>query len=182
MTDDHPVCVVSWEDSDKFCRWLGPRFRLPTEAELSWAARGGSGADKLERRSPEALAAGWHRENLHRLANGRGSLAGAAVPAVWHRDHVIQPQPVGRLKPNPWGLHDTFGNVAEWCQDWLDPLPPGTHDDWAGPPRSSLGARTFFGQHYLADGFRYRFDLFRSGAEPAAGLAHVGFRVAREVG
>jgi formylglycine-generating enzyme required for sulfatase activity len=114
----------------------------------------------MPRKSPEALAVGWHRENAD------------------------QPQPVGRLKPNPWGLYDTYGNVSEWCRDWFTHtrlLPAGTHDDWAGPHESPIGYRTIFGQCYLTDGFTHLFHLYRIGAQPDDGLAHVGFRVVYEV-
>ena len=84
-----PVTGVTWYDAVMFCRWLG--LRLPTEAEWEYAARGGAGADPAP---ADLVSYAWHAEN----AGGRL-------------------HPVGRLRPNAFGLHDMQGSVWEWCQD-----------------------------------------------------------------
>src|SRR5262249_38719692 len=127
------------------------------EAELVWAARSGHAGNNTINPSL-ALGLGWHRRNTD------------------------QPQPIGRLGMNPWGLYDLFGNMTEWCQDWFAPLPSGTHADWAGPPQSPGGARTTFGQSYLAVGFGYHFHLSRDQFPPDDAAAYLGFRVARSTG
>jgi sulfatase modifying factor 1 len=95
-----PVCHVSWNDATVYCRWLsaktGKHYRLPTEAEWEYAARGGSmskgypysGGNDLE-------SVGWYSEN----SNGKM-------------------HPVAKKLPNELGLFDMTGNAWNWCSDW----------------------------------------------------------------
>ena len=100
---DYPVTNVSWEDAVAFCEKLssqtGRTFRLPTEAEWEYAARGGNRSrNYLYSGSNDLNAVGWHEENSG------------------ERLHV------GREKqPNELGLYDMSGNVWEWCSDWYGP-------------------------------------------------------------
>jgi formylglycine-generating enzyme required for sulfatase activity len=100
---DRPVEQVSWEDCQEFIHKLNAqtkgRYRLPSEAEWEFAARGGvrsegylyAGSDKLEE-------VGWYGDNS-------GS----------------ETHPVGHKLPNELGLYDLSGNVYEWCRDdWHD--------------------------------------------------------------
>ncbi len=104
-----PVEMVSWLDAKDFIRKLnektGKNFRLPSEAEWEYAARGGqfsegytyAGSDKLKQ-------VGWYGENSKK-----------------------QTHKVGLLRPNELGLYDMSGNVWEWCEDeW--------HEDYKNAP------------------------------------------------
>lgn len=148
--DAHPVCMVSWGDATAFCSWLGREYRLPTEAELTWAMRCGRTGEEL-------------------ILN-EGDLG-------WYGDNSAQPRPVARFAANGWGLHDTFGNVAEWCADAAAPLPTGTFDDYAGPPPASTPRRVFLGYSHLTPAFKAKPLRDHGGADDSFG--HVGFRVAR---
>ena len=116
--DDHPVEMVSWEDAQLFLQklnalGLGGLFRLPTEAEWEYAARAGAttrygfGDDPAYQTLPQY---GW----FYSRAEGRS-------------------QPVGRKRPNAWGLYDMHGNVWEWCSDWFGPYAAERAADPTGP-------------------------------------------------
>ena len=99
---DLPVEQVSWNDALEFCRRLTEReqaagrlpqgfvYTLPTEAQWEYACRAGS----------------------------TGDYAGKLNAMAWYSDNSGgQTHPVGKKRPNPWGLHDMHGNVWEWCLD-----------------------------------------------------------------
>src|SRR5262249_28790542 len=106
-SDDEPVVHVSYNDAQAFCTWLGKRegytYALPDQARWQHAARAGTtgtyGAEG-DRDSLDEVA--WIKTNLPPTRPG-------------------QPQPVGQKKPNAFGLHDTLGNVWEWCSDVSPP-------------------------------------------------------------
>jgi formylglycine-generating enzyme required for sulfatase activity len=105
-----PVIFVSWQDAVEYTKWLsaqtGKRYRLPTEAEWEYAARGGQGT-----------AYWWGQDWMKGMANCRD------CGSPWDKKTA----PVGSFKPNPFGLYDTAGNVWEWVEDCR-------HDNYSGAP------------------------------------------------
>jgi formylglycine-generating enzyme required for sulfatase activity len=111
--DDRPAAMVSWDDARAFCTWLssqpeeakaGRAYALPTEPRWEWAARAGTATARYFGETDKGQAKfSWfnhtYTPNPKAEADGRGR------------------QPVGRLPANAWGLHDTLGNVWEWCGD-----------------------------------------------------------------
>ncbi|MEO1615929.1 MAG: SUMF1/EgtB/PvdO family nonheme iron enzyme [Planctomycetota bacterium] len=112
----NPVEQVTWENASSFCKKLSTldaenEYRLPTEAEWEYACRAG----EAECRYGDILEIAWVFMNTD---EGEGSSG--------HR-------PVGTKTPNRWGLHDMFGNVAEWCADWKAPPATEAQVDPEGP-------------------------------------------------
>lgn len=114
-TLDLPVSYITWRDCQEFIRRLdsltGLPFRLPTEAEWEYAARGGE-------RSHSYRFAGSHEvDSVAWIYSNSGS----------------QKHPVGQKHPNELGLFDMTGNVSEWCQDWFAPYYIATEPNPKGP-------------------------------------------------
>lgn len=100
-----PVRNVTWNDTLEFVVWLRKvtqrPYRLPSEAEWEYAARAGTATNFW-----------WGN------AAGAGEADCKTCGGDWNRK---QPSPVGRFRPNPFGLHDMNGGVAEWTADcWFD--------------------------------------------------------------
>ena len=100
--DNLPVENVSWDDVQAFIRKLnqltGKRYRLPTEAEWEYAARGGN------------------QSRGYKYAGGND----ISSVAWYDGNSGERTHPVGKKRPNELGLYDMSGNVWEWCSDWYD--------------------------------------------------------------
>jgi formylglycine-generating enzyme required for sulfatase activity len=149
---DHPVVNVTWNDAVAFCQWLSRRegrtYRLPTEAEWEYACRAGT---------TTRYAFGDNPEGLSTFANVFDSAAREAFPA-WRRyaltssDGYTFTAPVGRFRPNAFGLYDMHGNVWEWCSDWYrdDYYAASPVDDPQGPASGHLRSRRGGAWHSFA--------------------------------
>jgi formylglycine-generating enzyme required for sulfatase activity len=180
-----PVESVSWEDacggatgssraSSSFLGKLNAHlaatgqagagsFRLPTEAEWEYAARAGT-ATEFSFVAPK----GWDTECE--------TWPEADAHMWWCGNAGGTTHPVGRKKPNPWGLHDAHGNVWEFVADWFGAYPSSAATDPEGPPagtqRVARGGCWYYFAHYAR-------SAYRIAVPPDGRNAYFGFRVAR---
>ena len=117
--DNLPVEQVSWNDVQEFIRKLnqltGKSYRLPTEAEWEYAARGGSNSRGYKYSGSDNVGSvAWYYEN-----------SGSTT------------HPVGSKSPNELGIYDMSGNVWEWCQDWYGDYSSSSQRNPKGPASGS---------------------------------------------
>lgn len=171
--DRHPVVYISSLDAIKFCQWLSMRerkkYRLPTEAEWEYAAKGTDG-----RRYP------WGNFDK------RGDLANFAdknTSFAWS-DHQVddgypESSPVGSFPrgASPFGIEDMAGNVWEWCGDFFEPYKSTSKIDPHGPTN---GAKRV----YRGGSWKSRFASLRTTARsanlPNFSCNDLGFRIVCE--
>jgi formylglycine-generating enzyme required for sulfatase activity len=180
-TDEFPVSVVSWNDAVQFCNWLSGQeglkpcyqadardgwvlspesvgYRLPTEAEWEFACRAGTTTQFSFGDDPRQMDRhGWCWPIIQKTA-----------------------QPVAERLPNPFGLYDMHGNVAEWCNDWYvrcdyDGLP---QIDPHGPP-PAVGPHVYRGGDWYTAWDASRSSYRRAMRESNRHAFTVGFRVVR---
>ncbi len=166
---DHPVVHVSWHDAVAYCRWSGTR--LPTEAEWEYAARGGHRG----RRYP------WGDE-LTPDGQDRCNIWHGDFPAhnTLH-DGYLTTAPVRSFPPNDFGLHESAGNVWEWCADWFSPAyyrRSPRHNPLG--PRTGTARVTRGGSYLCHRSYCNRYRLAaRSANTPESSAGNCGFRVVR---
>ena len=198
--DNNPVAQVTWSDAVQYCNWLSARegltpvykeefgqwvairpfpdgYRLPTEAEWTWAIRyqGGSGALKFA----------WGKDWPPRRDAGNYADKSAAdlVPTIipGYDDGFASTAEGGRFPANALGIFDGAGNVAEWVNDFYTVPAPGVTEpvvDPLGPER---------GKSYVIRGSSWRHATptelrlsYRDYGDEAR--SDVGFRIARNAG
>lgn len=153
---DHPVERVRWNDAQEFCaklsRMTGRRFRLPTEVEWEYAARG-------SKKSTSAKFSG----------------SSSVDDVAWYIENSGgQTHPVGMWQPNELGIYDMSGNVQEWCQDWYGSYGNKAQTDPQGP--SSGQFRVLRGGSWRSNASRCRVTK-RSYDSPGYRNGSSGFRV-----
>jgi formylglycine-generating enzyme required for sulfatase activity len=160
-----PVVNVSWQDAQQYVAWLSRRtnrrYRLLTEAEWEYAARAGTDARY------------WWGDHP-----GRGDANCADCGSKWDGR---QAAPIGRFAPNPFGLYDMHGNVAEWVEDcYHERLRDAPQDGraWTGGCTASSESRVVRGGAWYGSA-----RSMRSSFRTSAAIDHldngIGFRVAR---
>lgn len=134
----YPVESVSWLDCQNFLEALkkktGRRFALPTEAQWEYACQAGAESEYSHGDDESVLGAyAWYAQNSG-----------------------LSTHPVGKKKPNAWGVHDMAGNVYEWCADWYSegPYSKGEAVDPRGPARGQRRILRGGGWIFVADNLR----------------------------
>ena len=156
--DLHPVDQVSWNDCQKFILKLnkltGQKFRLPTEAEWEYAARGGK------------LSKGYKYSGSNTLDD-----------VAWYdKNSDNTTHPVATKLPNELGIYDMSGNVYEWCQDWFSSLSYGSTQTNPTGPSSGI-IRVNRGGCWGCNARDCRI-FERGGYKPNGKLPNIGFRLA----
>ncbi len=175
-----PVEQISWHDAIEYCNkrsikegltpcysgsgnnvtcnWNADGYRLPTEAEWEYAARGGN------------KSKGYKYSGSNRLGD-----------VAWYDSNSgSKTHPVGQKSPNELGIYDMSGNVWEWCWDWYDSSYYNK-----SPKRDPRGATS--GQYRLLRGGSWLFNVincrvaYRSYYTPTNRYRSIGFRVSRAI-
>ena len=151
-----PVETVSWDDCQEFITKLnaatGRRFRLPTEAEWEYAARGGN------------KSKGYKYSGSNNLDD-----------VAWYDDNSgSKTHAVAMKSPNELGIYDMIGNVWEWCQDWYGDYEKGAQNNPTGP--SSGSDRVIRGGSWYYFARRCR-SSYRHSGEPSNSGGDLGLRL-----
>ena len=151
-----PVERVSWDDCQTFISRLneltGATFRLPTEAQWEYAARGGNQAQG-------------------RLYSGSNTIDEVA----WYTSNSSTTHPVKTKAPNELGIYDMSGNVWEWCSDWYGSYSSAAQTDPTGPSTGSYRVNRGGGCYSIA---AYCRVALRSYSSPAGSDNYLGLRLA----
>jgi formylglycine-generating enzyme required for sulfatase activity len=180
QNDKHPVACISWNDAQAFADWMsrrtGRQYRLPTEAEWEYAARGKTGGPRYWGDNPDEAC---------KYANVTDKTAKAQIPAslswVAHdcKDGFAYTAPVGRFRANAFGLKDMLGNVWEWTED-------SYHDNYDGAPADGSAwdgkntKHTLRGGSWNSDPQNVRAAV-RNSNRPTLRFSIFGFRLARKL-
>ena len=154
--DDLPVEEVSWEDCQEFISKLnsmiGRKFRLPTEAEWEYAARGGKKSRGYQ----------------------YGGSSNISDVAWYDGNSGSKTHPVGMKQANELGIYDMSGNVYEWCQDWKGSYVNSSQTNPTGAVSGSY--RVYRGGSWYYDA-RYCRSSYRNSGAPGCRLNRLGLRL-----
>ncbi|MEI7954802.1 MAG: SUMF1/EgtB/PvdO family nonheme iron enzyme [Verrucomicrobiota bacterium] len=189
---EFPVIRVSWQKAMEYCQWLskktGRKVTLPTEAQWEWACRAGSAtpfsygdlntdfstfANLADVTVKQMAVSGVDPQPI----NNPGPNEDFELKDARFNDGVLHLAPTGKYQPNPWGLCDMHGNVAEWTRSDYKPYPYNDSDG-----RNSLAPAN---QKVVRGGSWHDRPLrststFRLGYPSWQRVYHVGFRVVVE--
>ncbi|MBS0664405.1 MAG: SUMF1/EgtB/PvdO family nonheme iron enzyme [Verrucomicrobia bacterium] len=155
--DRLPVVGISWEDATAYCAWLARRtgkpYRLPTDAEWEYAARGGRAGTIFP----------WGN--------------GLDPEFAWFGGQAA-PKPVGSYAPNGFGLHDMIGNAWQWCEERFEDVSEGVKAVNRPTGRDPAVNRVLRGGSFLTCHYLNLWIAYRHEDPPDLKHESIGFRLA----
>ena len=177
QTDRQPVVCVSWNDATAYVDWLnketGKRYRLPTETEWEYAARGGTIAARYWGNDPNKACGYANVADQSQSPSGR-----TWTPKHECKDGYWFTAPVGSFKPNGFDLYDMLGNVWEWtCSEY--------QEHYNGSEKNCLSKNDITSRRSVRGGSLLNTPAWvrsaaRSGLTPAYRGLDLGFRLAQD--
>lgn len=173
--DNYPMYGISWDDCQIFIKKLnsltGKNFRLPTEAEWEFAARGGNKSNGYKYSGGDSLETiAWYWQN-----SGDNYLSETDWSSEVIRNNNCKTHPVAKKQANELRIYDMSGNVAEWCND--------TPQDYSIPTQAPSSNTSDSSRHIIRGGDFGLFSSccrcsFRNGGSTDLRVPNVGFRLA----
>ena len=178
--DNHPVACMNWNDAKAYAEWLsrktGKNYRLPTEAEWEYAARGKTSTARYWGNNPDEACGYANAADKAAQARIRGATSWSVHGCA---DGFAYTAPVSSFKANAFGLYDMLGNVWEWTED-------SYHDSYVGAPSDGSAWQGDGARHVLRGGSwndspRNVRAAMRYINKPALRFSSFGFRLARDL-
>lgn len=175
-----PIGCINWHDASAYANWMskvtGKRYRLPTEAEWEYAARGKTSTARYWGNDPNAGCAYANVADQTAQKIIRGASSWSVHKCI---DGFVFTSPVGSFKPNAFGLYDMLGNVWEWTAD-------SYHDSYVSAPADG---RAWLGDNEMRvlrggswnNGPRNVRPAVRNSYEPERRFSFFGIRLARSI-
>jgi len=184
QTNDDPVVCVSWNDAKAYVAWLSgktrQRYDLPSEAQWEYAARARTAGARFWGEGVEDICAYANGGDLS-LVRTPGVLFDKKTPYMPCDDKSSFTSPVGKMKPNAYGLHDMIGNAAEWVEDCWNNNYAKAPDDGGPWTVGSCARRVVRGGSWFNVDARFLRSAARVSHSVDTRVSATGFRVARRL-
>jgi formylglycine-generating enzyme required for sulfatase activity len=180
QNDKHPVTCISWNDAQAYAKWIsrktGKQYRLPTEAEWEYAARGKTRSSRYWGDNPDKACKFANVSDRTAKAKIPGSLSWLAHECA---DNVAFTASVGSFRANAFGLKDMLGNVWEWTEDCYQDSYEGAFAN-GGAWQEEGAKRVLRGGSWNSDPQNVRAAI-RNSDRQGRRFSFFGFRLARKL-